>query len=748
MNLPAFCIKRPAFTIVISLIMIIVGLIGFSRLPVRWVPNVNPPQVSIVTNYPGANARLVERDVTKIIESALSGINGIESMSSTTRRDESYISITFKLGNNMDAAVEDVRTAVERVRDELPKDARNPTVLKANPNGGAIMYLSYYDEHRSERELSDYVDKIIVPLFETIDGVGSVQVYGKRISAVKVLLDPARMAGANVTVDEVTQLLQDQNSSAPSGQIRGFDRFYSIVTDTSVKSIEQFNELIIRDNQNNVVRLKDIGEAKIEPEDTDSVFRINGKSAIALGIVPQSTANPLDVEQAVKKVFASAKRSLPAGMQSDIIYNQADYIRASIHSVYESFIEAIIFVWLVILAFLCSFRATLVPIITIPVCLISTFAILFFFGFSINTITLMAFVLAIGLVVDDAIVMLENISRHMESGLSAFSAALKGSKEIIFPIIAMTLTLVAVYAPIAFTPGLLGVLFREFTFTLAGAVLISGIVALTLSPMMCARILKVDHKQRANRYATWLMEKFTWLQSKYENILHYLLEKRTWVVAGLLIVTAIGFTAYHYLESELAPAEDMGEVYVSVSAPHSASYQYTDSYTRQLEPIFSKIPEVDSYLSMMYQQSHSFQLLTLKPKNQRKQSVAEMIAGLTEQVSSIPGVRVNVFPPMSPLAQFVGGDDGDNVGMVIMTTSDYSKLQKSAQHLMDVIKQNPGFAHVDHKLKWDSEQFQLNVDRNKAADLKVPIANITRTISTLMAEELSEKPMISILLCR
>jgi multidrug efflux pump len=432
--------------------MMIVGILGYMNLPVRWIPNVTSPQVSISTTYPGANARLVERDVTKVIEDYLSGINGIETLTSMSRQGTSEISIKFKLGTSMDAAVEDVRSSIERVRTMLPRDVQNPIVMKANPSSDAILYIPFNDSHRNERELGDYIDKYILPSFETIDGVASIWVFGKRVSAMRISLDPYKMAAANVTTDEVAQLLQEQNASIPTGQIRALDRNYSVIADTSLKTANQFNDLIIRDNQNQVVRLKDIGEAKVDVEDEDSSFRINGKPGIALGIVPQSTANPLEVEERVQKVFADLKRTLPAGMDAKIIFNQADFIRDSIHSVYESFIEAILFVWIVIFAFLCSFRATLIPIITIPVCLITTFAMLHFLGFSVNTLTLMALVLAIGLVVDDAIIMLENVSRHIEEGMSAYQAALIGSREMIFPIIAMTLTLAAVYAPIAFTP--------------------------------------------------------------------------------------------------------------------------------------------------------------------------------------------------------------------------------------------------------------------------------------------------------
>ena len=734
MNLPAFCIRRPAFTIVISLIMVIIGFIGFMNLPVRWVPNINLPVVNIETSYPGANAKIVEQDVTKVIESTLSGINSVESLTSTTRNGDSQITLTFKLGRDMDAAVADVRSSLERVRGSLPKDAQNPIVMKSDPSSSPTMFISFYDERLSARELSDYVTKYIVPTFETIDGVGSVQVYGNSPSIMHIKLDPAKLAGAKIPVDEVTQLLQDQNASIPSGQIRGYDRFYSVITDTALKTPEQFNDLIIRDKENQVVRLRDIGEASLDSKDNDSAFRINGKPGIALGIVPQSTANPLDVESAVQKDFAKLKRSLPTSMQADVVYNQATYIRASITSVYEAFLEAVVFVWLVILVFLCSFRATWIPIITIPVCMISTFALLFFMGFSINTITLMAFVLAIGLVVDDAIVMLENINRYIEEGMTPYNAALKGSKEIVFPIIAMTLTLAAVYAPITFTPGLLGVLFREFTFTLAGAVIISGFIALTLSPMMCARLLRPVDK--THRYSQWFNQQLTNLQAWYRHFLTALLRKRAWVILGLVVLGGLGLSMYRYLPSELAPAEDRSEIDIYIGAPRSASFQYTDSYVRQVETIFQGMSDINSYVSitgMSSSPSHAFQLLFMKPKDERKESLDATIAELTKKASLISGVRVHFSQPPPALTQFAG-DEGDDLGLVITTSSNnYRKLQQVSEHVMDEIKNNPMFVHAQNRLKWDSEQFSLGIDRDKAADLKVSIPRISQTVSTLLA---------------
>lgn len=733
MNLPAFCIKRPAFTIVISLVMMIIGILSFAHLSLRWIPNINPPVLDVSTSFPGANATIVEKDVTKVIEEAMSGVNGIESMESSTHQGRSDVNITFKLGTNMDAAVEDVRSNIERVRNALPKDADSPMVMKADPTNYPIMFLAFYDAKRSDREMSDYVSKFITPIFETMDGVGLAVVYGNRITAMRVWLDPAKMAASNITVSDVVDVLREQNVTIPSGQIRSHDKYYNITTSTELKTPEEFNNLILRNNQNQQVRLRDVGEARLDPESVDDAFRVDGQTAIAIGIIPQATANPLDVEQEVQKAFKSIVKTLPAGMKASIADNQADYIRASIKSVYESFFEAVLFVWIVILVFLCSLRATLIPIVTIPVCLVSTFAVLYFFGFSINTITLMAFVLAIGLVVDDAIVMLENIARHIESGLSPFSAAMKGSKEMIFPIIAMTLTLAAVYAPIAFTPGLLGVIFREFTFTLAGAVIISGIVALTLSPMMCARLLTKDSHH--NRFSYFVTDQLNKLQHLYQQLLIKVLARRRWVALGLLAIGVIGVVIGHYTPAELAPQEDMGQIDINAMAPRGSSFLYTDSYARQLENIYFKTPEVASFFNVsgFGNGSHVYQNIQLKPKNQRKRSTQEIIADLTNQVNQVTGLRVHVAQTVPPLAQFTGSDEGDNLAIVLKTTGDYRHLQQAEKPFLDALKQMPQFARVDNRLKWDNEEFEIDINRERAADLHVPLSSIANTISTLMA---------------
>jgi multidrug efflux pump len=732
MNLTEFFIRRPAFTIVITLVLSIVGILCYQHLPVRWIPNINPPIVSIYTTYPGANANLVESQITTPIEGALAGIDGVDTISSNSKQNDSFITLTFKLGHNIDTAVEDVRSALQRIGDGLPNGVKPPSVEKANPNGMPILFLAFSNSRATPEELSDYVKQFIIPRIQTVEGVSSVTTFGERESAMRIWLDPMKMAALNVTVDDISKALIEQNTSVPSGQIRSASRFYSVVTDTTLNSANEFNDMIIRDDQNQPVHLKDVGSAIVAAANTDTAFRVNGQPAIAIGIIPQSNANPLSVSKQVMKQFKEIQKGLPLGMQGSIVFDQASFIQASVDHVYQTLTEATLLVLLVILLFLASWRAALIPIVTIPVCLISVFAVLYMLGYSINIITLMALVLAIGLVVDDAIVMLENIMRHIEQGMSTFAAAIKGSREIIFSIIAMTLTLAAVYAPIFFTPGLLGSVFKEFAATLAGAVLISGFVALTLSPMMCARLL--SHSDKNHPYQLWITEKFLQLQAYYHHLLMHIFTRKNRIVLALLAIGMSGIVIFHFIPSELAPAEDMNEVDVYVAAPRNASFQFTDNYVRQLESAYQQNPEVTSYLSQTgeWSPSKSFQILTLKPLEKRHMNAASVAEKLDQQFASISGVRVNVSAPPSPLS-WVTDSDGRSIEMEIMSSNDYKNLHAVTQDFLTKVQKNPAFQHVDSRLKWDGEQFQVSINKEKAADTKVSIGSISNTISVLMA---------------
>jgi len=731
MGFTEFFIRRPAFTIVISLVLIILGLISYLHLSVRWVPNINPPIVSIYTAYPGASASLIETQITTPVEAALSSVDGIETLSSSSKQDASYVNIEFQSGHNINTAVEDVRSALQHIAGALPADAKMPEIEKADPGSNPILFLAFSDSHRSAQELTDYVKQFVLPRFQTIDGVATVATYGERASAMHIWLDPMKMAASNVTVNDVNTVLTEQNVEMPSGKIRGATRFYSVVTNEKLKSANEFNNLIIRDDQNQIIRLKDIGQAVVDAASTDNIFRVNGQPAVALAIIPQSAANPLDVARDVENEFKRMAKTLPEGMQGNIVFNQATYIKSSIHHVYQSLIEATILVLIVIFLFLASWRAAVIPVVTIPICLIATFSLMYYFNISINTITLMAYVLAIGLVVDDAIVMLENISRHLEAGMQPFSAAVKGSCEIVFPIIAMTITLVSVYAPIAFTSGILGSVFREFAMTLAGAVFISGIVALTLSPMMSARLLK---KASPDKYSLWLHEHFILLQQKYHSLLSYILTRKKMIFVVLGVVAITGFFIYRSLPAELSPMEDMNEVDAYISAPRDASFQYTDSYIRKMEDIYKKIPEVESYISQggFMSPSKAMQFITLIPREKRSRSEMEILEAIDSAAKQIPGVKINLAPATSPLMWF-SNSDGATVSLRVMSVVDYKNLHQIMQALVSRAEKYPGFSHVDSSLKWDGSQFEVGVNREKAADMQVSMQDITNTISTFLA---------------
>lgn len=733
MSIIEFCTRRPAFTIVMSLIITVLGLIGYTHLPVRWVPDINPPLISVSTTYPGANASLVESQLTTPIESALAGIDGIDSISSSSSDGSSYITLNFRLGYNLDAAVENVRGALQRIGGNIPTGAKQPVVAKADTEKNSpILFLAFSDATRSEKEINDYVKQFILPRLQSVNGVSSVVIYGERSSAMHIWLDPMKMASSNITVDDINKTITEQNVQVPSGQIRSANRYYSVVTNQSLNSAAEFNDLILRNDQNQTVRLKDVGNAVVDAANSDSAFRVQGHPAIALGIIPQSNANPLDVATRIKKEFTSLNKILPKGMSANIVFDQSTYIESSVHHVYHSLFEAILFVLIVIYLFLGSARAAFIPIVTIPVCMIGTFAVMDWLGFSINTITLMAFVLAIGLVVDDAIVMLENIMRYIEAGMKPYAAAIKGGREIVFPIIAMTLTLAAVYAPIAMTSGILNSIFKEFALTLAVTVIISGFVSLTLSPMMCSRLLKERNKVavKKNRFT----EQLEGLRFHYQTALRIVLAKKCWVLGSLLVVGLVGFSLFKFLPSELAPAEDMDELNVFVEAPRNASFEYTDSYVKQLEKIVQKRPDLASYLADIgtWSPTRAFQIINLVPRDKRSKTSSQISSELSDQVKNFPGVEVFVSPSQSPLA-WSNSSSAGNISMEVMSTSDYKELNNVIQQFIAAANKSPVFKRLDSGLKWDGQQFEINIDREKVSDLKISMQDITNTISTLLA---------------
>ncbi len=536
MGISELCIRRPVFATVLSLLMILVGIVSYSRLTVREYPNIDEPTVSVVTSYPGASATIVESQVTQVLEGSIAGIEGIDVLESTSRSESSRITVRFRLEIDPDVAASDVRDRVSRVRSRLPDEIDEPVISKVEADAQAVMFIVLRSDKLSALELSDYIDRYIVDRFKNITGVSDVQIYGERRYAMRIWIDRERLAAYDLTVQDIEDALRAQNVEIPSGRIESKDREFTVLSRTALSNVEQFNNIVVKRADTAQVHLSDVARVELGAADERRASRFDGGQAIIVGIVKQAVANPLDVSEGVRAVLPAVNASLPEGMTATIGNDNAVFIDKSIGSVYRTIVEATILVVLVIFFFLRSVRASLIPIVTIPIALVTTFAIMFALGFSVNTLTLLAMVLAIGLVVDDAIVVLENIFRHIEEGMKPIPAAIRGAREIGFAVVAMSMTLAAVYAPVAFAPGRTGKLFLEFALTLAGAVIISGFVALTLTPMMCSRLLK--HESKPNRFSTFIEGRLNALEKGYRRGLNRALNLRPLVILVAVVVAS------------------------------------------------------------------------------------------------------------------------------------------------------------------------------------------------------------------
>ncbi|MGZ8274602.1 MAG: efflux RND transporter permease subunit, partial [Burkholderiaceae bacterium] len=556
MSLFELCIRRPVLSTVLSLLVLVLGAISYTRLDVREYPRIDEPIVSVNTTYPGASADVIESQVTKVLEDSLAGIEGVELMTSRSQSERSNIDVRFRITRDPDSAAADVRDKVARVRARLPETVDEPVIAKVEADAFPIIWMAVSAGDRTPLEVSDYLTRYVKPRLSVLPGAADVRIFGERVTAMRINVDRDRLAGYGLTPQDVETALRRQNLELPSGRIESAQREFSIVASTDVSTRAQFENLIVANVKGYSVRLADVADIGVGAVNERVIARYNGQPSINMGLIKQAVANPLDLSQALRAELARINPTLPPGMSINISYDSSVFIERSIKSVFTTVAEAVLLVALVIFFFLRNLRATLVPLVTIPLALVGSFALMYAFGFTINTLTLLAMVLAIGLVVDDAIVVLENIYRNVESGMDRVSAAIKGVKEIGFAVVAMTLTLVAVYAPLAFATGRTGRLFIEFALTLAGAVLVSGFVALTLSPMMCSKLLK--HEEKHGRIFTMIEGWLNGLTSAYARSLGWLLQRR-WIVVVVWFITAgLGALFFSLLRSELAPLEDRG----------------------------------------------------------------------------------------------------------------------------------------------------------------------------------------------
>lgn len=732
MKFPQFCVRRPVFTTVLSLIIIVVGIIGFMRIPLRGYPNVTRPVITITTDYTGASASIIESQITTPIENALAGASGLDDMRSYSKQGRSRVILQYHLGVNLNSAYSDVQNLLSTISRDLPENVDPPIIQKSNPNSLQTVVVGVTDSKMSEMGITDYVNRYILPQLQQVVGVSSVNIYNARDYAMLIQLEPKKMAANSVTVTDLTNILEQQNVDIPSGQIKTPDRYYSVLAQGQLQSAQAFRNLIIRQKNGYMLRFGDVAKVEVGPENTDSAMRVNGKTAVGLGVYAESTANPISVASRVEKTLKQLQRGLPAGMKIKVVFNNTSYLKASLVNVYHDMIFALLLVVVVVLLFLGSWRSAIIPVVTIPICLIGVCALMYMMGYSLNLFTLLALVLAVGLVVDDAIVMLENIYRHVEAGMSPVAAALKGSKEIAFAIVAMTLTLAAVYAPIGFATGMSGIIFRQFAFTLALAVFLSGFVALSLSPMMCGRFLRLpaNKKSLSARYQKRLDIIFTKLIQAYKNFLRLILNWRSLVTLILLVVAAGGYFTFKSLPSELSPKEDMGVFLVSVTPPPNASFAYTNKYTKQLEKLVMKIPQVTSMLTIVDPSFGGFGWVDLKPWSERKVSAQQLIHKVDKEARNIPGVQIGAFN----VSQIGGGGRyGSSVRVVVSTNQTFLQLHTVVKQFLKEIAKYPGILNPQQSLIMNDKQFIVHVNRNMAAALQVSMGSITKTLQTMVA---------------
>jgi multidrug efflux pump len=722
-------IRRPVLATVVNLIIVLLGLIAWDRLSLRELPNIDEPVISVMTLYPGANAEIIESQVTTPLEDVLSGIEGIDYVSSISRAEMSQVTVRFTSDRDPDGAANDVRDRVSRARAQLPREVEDPIVEKTEADARPVMYMALTSDRHGDMEITDYADRIVKDRLEVVPGVAQVQIFGSGRYAMRIWLDRARLAAYSLTPADVERSLREQNVEVPSGRIESTDREFTVLSETDLSTPAEFEQIILKDADGYLVRLGDVAEIELGPEDVRRMSRSKGARAIGLGLVKQSTANPLEVSRSVRAELEALKQVLPEGMVVNIGFDQATFIEESIKRVFITIFEAVALVILVIFLFLRNWRATLVPVVTIPVALIGALALMWGLGFTINTITLLAFVLAIGLVVDDAIVMLENIYRHIEKGMAPMQAAMVGSKQIGFAIIAMTFTLAAVFTPIAFTEGKTGKLFTEFALTLAGAVVVSGFVALTLSATMSSRLLRQETRHGALfNFGERVLD---WLTSTYRRTLSMSLNHRPVVLALMVVIAGLSVVLFRGLATELAPTEDRGVVLGFAVAPEGATLDYLNSYTLKMDEIYAETPEVVTTMMILGfpTVSNMMSYVSLQHWDDRERSSQEVAAEMMPKMLGISGIRAFTATPPS-IGSSGGGAQG--VQFIVMTTQSYGQLNDYVQEILDRIADEPSLVNADTDLKLNKPEIKVQVNRDKVASVGANVVEIGRTLETML----------------
>ncbi len=729
MSISDIFIRRPVLATVLACMVLLLGFQGIFNLSIRQYPKVDETAITISTAYPGASADLIQGFITAPIARAAASTENIDYVTSSSRPSSSTVTVQMKLGSDPDVALTEVLSKVQGVRGLLPSEAKDPVIVKGTGQQFAMMYLSMQNPNMTAEQLTEYIERVVRPRMSTVEGVADVQIFGAAEYSMRVWIDPIQLAARKVTASEVLVAINNSNFLSAPGAIENTNTTASITVQSTLQTPEAFSALPLRSEGGNIIRLRDVARVELAAKSTDTRVSFNGKPGTFLAIFPTPAANPLTTASAIHDIVPEIQASLPQGMTIEIVYDSTGQISASIEEVFKTIAEAVVIVVVVILLFLGSFRSVLMPIVTIPLSLIGVCFILFAVGYSINLLSLLAMVLAIGLVVDDAIVVVENIHRHMEEDhMSPMQAAFTGMREISSAIVAMTVTLAAVFAPLAFTGGLTGALFREFAVTLAGAVVLSGVVALTITPMMSARLLKAGSHSRFQRIVDGT---FSRVENVYERLVRGSLKYRP--VTMLVVIALVTLTGFMFTKtsSELAPEEDQGFLLSIVTAPRYATSDYTERYVNQMLGLVQDLPEsraVFSAVAFGGQTNGAFVGFAFKDWAERQRSQKELQADIQGRIGKVAGVQAFVFaPPTLP-----GSGGGLPISLVIRSTGEASQVFEIAEEIKNKAQASGRFIVVQNSMAYDAPQVTITIDRDRAAALNLPIADIGRTLTLLV----------------
>ena len=723
-------IRRPVLASVISLLIVLLGFQAFNSLVIRQYPQMESALITVTTAYPGANAETIQGYITQPLQQSLASAEGVDYMTSVSQQNLSVISVYARIGADTDRLYTELLSQANSVKNQLPQNAEDPVLNKQAADSTALMYISFYSEQLSNPQITDYLSRVIQPKLATLPGMAEAEILGNQVFAMRLWLDPVKLAAYGLSASDVNEAVRKYNFLSAAGEVKGQYVVTSINADTELKKPEAFAAIPLKTRGDSRVLLGDVARVEMGAESYNAISSFDGIPSVYIGVKGTPSANPLDVISEVRKIMPQIESQLPPSLKVTIAYDATRFIQASIDEVVKTLAEAVVIVIVVVFLFLGSLRSVLIPVVTIPLSMIGVMFFMQTMGYSINLLTLLAMVLAIGLVVDDAIVVVENIHRHIEEGKTPFQAAIDGAREIAMPVVTMTITLAAVYAPIGFLQGLTGALFQEFALTLAGAVLISGIVALTLSPMMCSRLLR--HEENPTGLAHRLDLLFDRLKVRYQRALHGTLNTRPVVLVFAVIVLGLIPVLLKFTESELAPEEDQGIIFMMASSPQTANLDYLNAYTDQFLEIFKSFPEYYSWFQINGFNGVQSGIggFLMKPWDERERTQMEVLPLVQAKIDKIPGLQVFGFN----LPSLPGTGEGLPFQFVINTANDYESLLQVAERIKQKAEASGKFAFLDIDLAFDKPEIVVDIDREKAAQMGVSMEDLGVTLATLLGE--------------